>query len=99
MRDEAQAGTATHSPGRKLLLRTCWLPPALWVGAAVYIRQYDGWGAWAAAPLLLPAVILSIGLGVAGVVLLAMNYRRSRRWDGPLLGATALASGDRVSHC
>ena len=79
-------------PGRRLLLRTCWLPPALWAGAQLYIDQYDGWGAWAAAPVLLPAVMLSMGMGAAGLVLLMLVRRRARAWDVPLLAATAVSS-------
>lgn len=78
--------------GRRLLLRTCWLPPALWAGAQLYIGQYDGWGAWAAAPMLLPAVMLSVGMGAAGLVLVMLVRRHTRTWDVALFFATAIAS-------
>lgn len=53
--------------GRDDLRWLCWLPLLLLVGLELYVRRFDGWGAWAAAPLLLLPGILSLavtGLGV-----------------------------------
>lgn len=38
----------------------CWSPPALYGVAYYVVQQYDGWGRWAAAPLLLPPFFLSL---------------------------------------
>jgi hypothetical protein len=54
---------------RRAFLRSCWVPPALWAATVLYLRPYDGWGAWAAAPLLLPSLIMSAVWGVFGVIL------------------------------
>ena len=37
----------------------CWIPAAAWVYARAVVDRYDGWGAWAAAPLLLVPVAIS----------------------------------------
>ncbi|MBT8488051.1 MAG: hypothetical protein KJO65_04385, partial [Gemmatimonadetes bacterium] len=63
-----------------------------WYLTSVYLRQYDGWGAWAAAPLLLPAVFLSLGLGLAGGIGVAVDYRRTKKLDLPLAGASLVAA-------
>ena len=45
----------------------CWIPAAAWLGMRQYVEQYDGWGRWAAAPLLLVPVALSavfVGIGL-----------------------------------
>lgn len=75
-----------------MLIATCWVPAATWYLTSVYLRQYDGWGAWAAAPLLLPALCLSLGLGIAGFVGVGISYRRTHRLDVPLLAASLVAA-------
>lgn len=77
---------------RRVFIRTSWVPPALWAATLVYLRPYDGWGAWAAAPLLLPSLVLSMVWGSVGVVLLTKAAVRDRRPDLALLAAT-LVSG------
>ena len=45
----------------------CWVPVAAWIWARLEVDRYDGWGAWAAAPMLLAPVALSallVGLGL-----------------------------------
>ena len=37
----------------------CWVPAVAWLYARSVVDRYDGWGAWAAAPLLLLPVALS----------------------------------------
>jgi hypothetical protein len=46
----------------------CWLPLACLVGIELYVRNFDGWGAWAAAPLLLVPAVVSLPIAVLGVV-------------------------------
>ena len=76
----------------RIFISISWIPLALFVATWVYIRQYDGWGAWAAAPLIIPSLALSLGFGLYGVWL----YREAQR-AGELTwrhGAAALfASG------
>lgn len=74
-----------------MLLRTCWVPAALWALTLLYIRPYDGWGAWAAAPLLLPSFILSAVWGIVGLGLIIAAASRDRRLDPPLVAATLLS--------
>ena len=86
------ARSRTRGRARAVLIWTSWVPPALWLATVVYLRQYDGWGLWAAAPLLLPAVLMSLGLGLAGLAHLILDARRAAGLDRPLLGATLLSS-------
>ena len=39
-------------------------PLATLIGIELYIRNFDGWGDWAAAPLLLIPMVLSVSLGI-----------------------------------
>lgn len=55
----------------------CWIPAAGWAYARLEIDRYDGWGAWAAAPLLLVPVAASALL--VGVGLLLASRSRSGR--------------------
>ena len=84
--------TPASSAARRAFLRLCWLPAATWLVSWLYIRRYDGWGAWAAAPVLLPALVLSITMGIAGLSLLLAGLRQTGRLDGALLLATLLAA-------
>ncbi len=46
--------------GRKHILEfLCLIPVSVLVGIELYIRNYDGWGAWSTAPLFLIPVLLS----------------------------------------
>ena len=38
----------------------CWLPLICLLGIELYVRKFDGWGAWASAPLLLVPAIVSL---------------------------------------
>jgi hypothetical protein len=44
----------------------CWLPLASLLGIELYIRNFDGWGAWASAPLLLVPAIVSLPIVILG---------------------------------
>jgi len=58
---------------------------------AFYVRRYDGWGAWAAAPLLLTPVLLSLPTTLIGVLRILGERRGGaiRPWT---IVFTALAS-------
>lgn len=77
---------------RIALIATSWIPWAAWLSTLLYMRRLDGWSTWAAAPMLLPPVFLSIGLGSAGLVAVALDYRANRRLDKPLASATLLSA-------
>lgn len=69
------------------------MPAALWVATLLYIRPYDGWGAWAAAPLLLPSILLSVVWGTLGVALLGRAVMRRHPVDTVVLAATVVGGG------
>lgn len=71
------------------------LPGAAWIVALIALRGYDGWGAWAAAPLLLPALLLSILDALVGLTLLVVAARRDRRLDASVAIGT-LVSGSVI---
>lgn len=75
-----------------MLIATSWIPWVAWFSTLFYMRGLDGWSTWAAAPMLLPPVFLSIGLGSAGLVALALDYRAAGRLDKPLAAATVLSA-------
>jgi hypothetical protein len=77
---------------RTVLIVMSWMPWAAWLSTLLYMRGLDGWGTWAAAPMLLPAVFLSIGLGSVGVVAVALDYQANGRVDKPLALATFLSA-------
>lgn len=45
----------------------CWLPLASLLAVEVYVRNFDGWGAWAAAPLLLVPGLVSLPIAILGL--------------------------------
>jgi ABC-type spermidine/putrescine transport system permease subunit II len=51
------------------------MPPLVLIATFIYISQFDGWGAWAAAPMLLIPIIFSAVIGSYGLLLL---YSRNR---------------------
>jgi hypothetical protein len=77
---------------RHVFLYSAWVPPALWVATLLYVRRFEGWGAWAAAPLLLPSFALSLVWACAGLLLLVRTGVQNRRPDYAVLAAT-LVSG------
>lgn len=44
-----------------------WVPLASVLGIELYIRNFDGWGAWASAPLLLVPAIISLPVVILGL--------------------------------
>ena len=47
--------------------RLWWLPLAALLGIELYIRNFDGWGAWASAPLLLIPPMISFPIVMLGL--------------------------------
>ncbi len=79
----------SDSLGRRIFLWTSPLPPVLHLLALWYVGRFDGWGAWAAAPLLLPAILLSAGMFLTGI---AFWYQGRGSGRNPrLIAATVLA--------
>jgi hypothetical protein len=68
-----------------LLRWLCWLPLACLLVTEVYIRNFDGWGAWAAAPLLLVPALIGLALAIAGL----RDCVAAARSGGPLRSALA----------
>lgn len=52
--------------GHKTFVWTSWLPLALFVAAHLYVDRFEGWGQWAAAPVLLGPAFLSGAFLLAG---------------------------------
>ena len=55
-----------RKPTGSLLRRVFWLPVACLVAVELYARNFDGWGAWATAPLFLLPLVLSLAIAAAG---------------------------------
>ncbi|MDH3732366.1 MAG: hypothetical protein OEU54_02485 [Gemmatimonadota bacterium] len=59
------------------------LPMATFVVLRLYVGQFDGWGAWGAAPLLLIPIILALPITIAGLIRIG-----SERADGRVATST-----------
>ena len=57
----------------------------MWIAAKIYVSQFDGWGAWAAAPILLVPLVASLVLGLhaAGTLL---KLPPEQRWSWKAIG-------------
>ncbi len=47
-----------------------WMPLVLFFLGSIYIKKFEGWGAWAASPILAIPVVFSIALGLIGIVMI-----------------------------
>ena len=54
----------------------CWMPLASLLATEAYVSNFDGMGAWAAAPLFLLPLFLSLVLAGAGVAQYIFEWRR-----------------------
>lgn len=63
------------SPRSSGLARTFWVPVACLVAVEAYARGFDGWGAWATAPLFLLPLALSVAIAGAGAVQCILEVR------------------------
>ena len=59
----------------KSLARLFWIPAAALVAVEIYAAQFDGWGAWASAPLFLLPLILSVVIASIGLVKCVVQFR------------------------
>ena len=65
-----------HDPASsRTLARLFWVPTACLIAIEVYVSGFDGWGAWAAAPLFLVPLVLSLAIAGAGVVQCILELR------------------------
>ena len=77
---------------RRIFLAAAVLPPALLAAALWDVSRQEGWGGWALAGTLGPAVIgFSAVMTLAGVTLSIIERRRGRRVT-PVLLATLVAA-------
>jgi hypothetical protein len=53
-------------------------PLAALFAVELYIKKFDGWGAWASAPLLLVPAILGIPIGLSFLLYAIQAYRGTR---------------------
>jgi hypothetical protein len=75
----------------RLFLIVSPLPPLAWLVASTYLDDLEGWGAWAAGPVLLgPILLVSVILGLFGVIL-GLSARSDRSALLRLGAATMLA--------
>lgn len=63
------------SADKSRLALMCWLPLICLVAIEIYVRSFDGWGAWAAAPLFLLPLVLSAVIAGAGLVQCFFAFR------------------------
>jgi hypothetical protein len=68
-----------RSPGTpRWLSWICWLPLGSLLAIELYIRSFDGWGAWAAAPLLLIPGLISLAVVIPGILGCVTEIRAGR---------------------
>ena len=56
----------------------CWIPLLLWIVLDVYVSRFEGWGQWAAAPILLIPLFASAAFSIFGLAGVLSNYHRQR---------------------
>jgi len=64
------------------------MPVAGLAAVEIYVRHFDGWGAWAAAPLFLLPLLSSLAIAGAGAIQCLVEARA-----GTLRPATAACTG------
>ena len=79
---------------QKVFIWTSPLPLLVFWGLSIYVNQYEGWGQWAAAPILFIPILLSFLMGVWGVVLIRqarkLKMPTANLWFSTLTGASLL---------
>lgn len=61
--------------GSRALGWLCWLPLLCLLVVELYVRGFDGWGAWASAPLLLVPGLVSLAITVPALLDCAAGLR------------------------
>jgi hypothetical protein len=59
----------------RFLKKLFWTPVACLLGVEIYARNFDGWSAWATAPLFLIPLALSGAIAGAGIVQCVLEHR------------------------
>ena len=72
------AGHRPLTSGERWFVGLSWVPLVAFALTLFYLRGYEGWGRLAAAPLLIPAILLSLVLGLTGLLLIHRARRRNR---------------------
>ncbi len=68
-----------------------WLPLASLLGVEVYARGFDGWGAWATAPLFVLPFCVALMVSAVGAYEAVCEYRHERLRRSTML-VTAVAA-------
>ncbi len=77
---------------RKFYVAVSPLPLVLFAGLWMYVRQFEGWGAWAAGIILFYPIVLSMVMGAAGIGLV-VQARRCGESVRSLVIATLVSGG------
>jgi len=72
----------------------CWLPTISLVAVEFYVRNFEGWGAWATAPLFLLPLVLSAVIAFAGILQIFFEFRA-----GAVRTSTAVAIAVALLPC
>ena len=54
-----------------------WLPLVLFLLVLIYVKQFDGWGAWAAGGILIYPLMLSVLMGSLGIIMIVVSARKN----------------------
>ncbi len=77
--------------GKKIFIWACPLPQLVFWPLWFYVETFEGWGAWAAGPMLIPPIILSFFMLIIGAGLI-VHSRKSNESAVGLTIATLIAS-------
>ncbi len=75
----------------RLFAAIAWPPLALLLGLQFYASHFEGWGRWAAAPLFLVPLILSVILVAIGIAICRREAREGRSLALPASATLASA--------
>ena len=77
---------------QKIFIWTSPLPLLMFWLVGIYVDQYEGWGQWAAAPVLLIPILFSLLMGILGVVLIVQARKQktpvANLWFSTMMGAS-----------
>ena len=58
------------------LVFICWIPIISLIAIEIYVRPFDGWGAWSTAPLFLLPMLLSFIIGGICIIQFIVETKR-----------------------